>query len=104
MIVTNLPDIKGKDYEILELVEGSAVYAKHLGKDFMAGFKNMVGGELRSYTEMIDDAKAQAMERLKKEGMRLNADAILNVTYSITNLQTGSALVVNCIGSAIKFV
>ena len=104
MLITNLPDIKGKDYEILGVVEGSTVFAKHIGKDFMAGFKNMVGGELKSYTEMIDDAKGQAMDRLKNEAMKQGADAILNVTYSVTNLQTGSALVVNCIGTGIRFV
>lgn len=104
MLITNLPDIKGKDYEILGVVEGSTVFAKHIGKDFMAGFKNMVGGELNSYTEMIDDAKGQAMDRLKNEAMKQGADAVLNVTYSVTNLQTGSALVVNCIGTGIRFV
>lgn len=103
MILTNLNDIKNKDYEILGIVEGSTVYSKHLGKDFMASFKNIVGGELKAYTEMIDDAKKEALSRLEDKGNRLNADAILNITYSTTNLQQGSALVVNVIGTAIKF-
>lgn len=104
MIITNLPDIKGKDYEILGIVEGATVYSKHLGKDFMAGFKNMVGGELKAYTEMIEDAKSEAMDRLRKNAMDMGADAVLNVTYTTTNLQTGSSLVVNVIGTAIKFI
>lgn len=104
MLVTNLVDIKGKNYEIIGLVEGTTVYAKHFGKDFMAGFKNIVGGEIKSYTEMIVDAKNQAKERLINEAKSLNADAILNLNYSITNMQTGSALVVLSTGTAIKFV
>lgn len=103
MITTNLPDIKDKDYEILGLVEGSLVYAKHIGKDIMAGFKNMVGGELKGYTEMIDGAKKIALDRLEEEAEKLGADAILNLQYSITNLQGGAALVVNVIGTGIKF-
>ncbi len=104
MIITNLNDIKNKDYEILGVVEGSVVYSKHFGKDFMSGLKNMVGGELHAYTEMIEDAKKLSLGRLKDEAFKLNADAILNLDYSMTNLQTGSALVVNVIGTAIKFL
>lgn len=103
MLITNLPDISGRDYEILGLVEGSAVYSKHFGKDLMAGFKNMVGGELVGYTEMIDGAKELSLERLKKEAVSMGADAILNVQYSLTNLQGGSALVSNVVGTAIRF-
>lgn len=103
MLITNLPDISGRDYEILGLVEGSAVYSKHFGKDLMAGFKNMVGGELVGYTEMLDGAKELSLERLEREAVNMGADAILNMEYSITNLQGGSALVVNVIGTAIKF-
>lgn len=103
MFTTNLPDIK-REYEILGLVEGESVYSKHLGKDFMASFKNMVGGELKSYTEMLEDAKKQALERMEKKGMNLGADAILNARYNITNLQQGSALVVIVTGTAIRFI
>ncbi|MGN9163818.1 YbjQ family protein [Tissierellaceae bacterium HCP3S3_D8] len=103
MLITNLPDISGRDYEILGLVEGSAVYSKHFGKDLMAGFKNMVGGELVGYTEMLDGAKELSLDRLEREAVNMGADAILNMEYSITNLQGGSALVVNVIGTAIKF-
>ncbi len=103
MFTTNLPDIK-REYEILGLVEGESVYSKHLGKDFMASFKNMVGGELKSYTEMLEDAKKQALERMEKKGMNLGADAILNASYNITNLQQGSALVVIVTGTAIRFI
>ncbi len=103
MLITNLPDISGREYEILGLVEGCAVYSKHFGKDLMAGFKNMVGGELVGYTEMIDGAKELSLERLKGEALKLGADGILNIQYSLTNLQGGSALVANVVGTAIRF-
>ncbi len=103
MLITNLPDLKDRDYEIIGIVEGSSVFSKHLGKDIMAGFKNMVGGELKSYTEMIDDAKKLALDRMEENARSLAADCILNTEYSTTNLQQGGALVVNVIGTAIKF-
>lgn len=103
MVITNLPDIKNRDYDILGLVEGTAVFAKHLGKDLMAGFKNMAGGELKAYTEMIDDAKKIALDRLIVEAGNIGADGVLNVQYSITNLQGGSSLVVIALGTGVKF-
>ena len=102
MIVTNLPDLKNQEYKVLGIVEGDTVFSKHLGKDFMAGFKNMVGGELKSYTEMLIDAKKQAYERMLENAYQIGADAILNVEYSITNLQSGGALVVTAIGTGVK--
>jgi len=104
MLVTNFPDIKDRKYEILGLVEGSAVFSKHLGKDFMAGLKNMVGGELKGYTEMIDQAKSLSLDRLIENAHEFHADAVLNVSYSSTNLQGGAALVVNVAGTAIRFI
>ncbi|MBU5440182.1 YbjQ family protein [Tissierella sp. MSJ-40] len=103
MIITNLPDIPNKDYDILGIVEGSVAYSKHFGKDFAAGLKNMVGGELKSYTELINGGKKIALDRLEEEARDMGADAVLNVEYSLTNLQQGLALVVNVIGTAIKF-
>lgn len=103
MLITNLPHIQNKDYEILGIVEGSLVYSKHLGKDIMAGLKNIAGGELKGYTEMIEGAKKIAMERLKKEATTMGADAVLNIQYSITNLQGGAALVINVVGTGVKY-
>ena len=103
MLLTNLSELKDVDYEIIGLVEGSSVFSKHLGKDFMAGLKNMVGGEVKSYTEMIDGAKSLALSRLEQSAISQGADAVLNVTYSTTNLQTGAALVVNVVGTAVKY-
>ncbi len=104
MILTNLNEVNGRTFEILGVVDGSSVYSKHFGKDLMAGFKNMVGGELSALTEMLDDGKEQAMNRMIDKAEGLNADAILGIDYSITNMQTGSAIVVSVIGTAVKFI
>lgn len=104
MLITNLPDLKNVNYEILGIADGTCVYAKNVGKDIMASFKNFVGGELKSYTEMIDDAKRVAINRLEENVEQLNADAVLNITYSVTNLQSGSALVVTVVGTCIKYL
>lgn len=103
MLITNLPDIKDREYEILGIVEGSSVFSKHLGKDFMAGIKNLVGGELASYTEMIVDARKLSLKRLEEEAKLIGADAVLNLSYSTTNLQSGAALVVTAIATAIRY-
>lgn len=104
MLLTNLCDIKDREYEILGLVEGSAVFSKNFGKDFMAGLKNMVGGELRDYTSMLNEAKNLSLSRVEELAHEFKADAVLNITHSVTNLQTGSALVVLTTGTAIRFI
>ena len=104
MLITNLPDIRNKEYEIIGLVEGDTVFAKNIGKDLVAGVKNVIGGEVTIYTELFQDAKLIALKRLEANAKSLNADAILNMQYSITNLQGGSAFVVNVIGTAVKYI
>lgn len=102
MLVTNLSILPGKQVELLGIVDGTVVFAKHFGKDIGAAFKNLAGGELKGYTEMIEDAKNTALERLKTKAESLGADGILNVQYAITNMQQGSALVVVATGTAYK--
>ncbi|WP_142413565.1 YbjQ family protein [Hathewaya massiliensis] len=104
MLLVNLPSIPGKNYEILGVCEGACVYSKHFGKDLMAGLKNIVGGELGSYTEMIEDGKNRAKDKLVKEAMAMGADGVLNVTYSVTNMSQGTAFVILATGTAVKFV
>ncbi|MCR2044651.1 YbjQ family protein [Anaerosalibacter massiliensis] len=103
MLLTNLSSIPGKEIDILGLVDGEVVFSKHFGKDLAAGFKNIAGGELKGYTEMIADAKNRALKRLEERASDLGADGVLNIQYSITNMQQGSALVVLATGTAIKF-
>lgn len=102
MILTNLDNFPGKEIDILGLVDGEVVFAKHFGKDIAAGFKNLAGGELKGYTEMISGAKDLALERLSDRANDMGADGVLNIQYSITNMQQGSALVVLVTGTAIK--
>lgn len=102
MKLTTTEQIPGyKLGEILGIVKGSTIRAKHLGRDIMAGLKQLVGGELRGYTEMIIDAREQAFERMKEEAKKLKADAILNVRMTTSQVMQGAAEVL-VYGTAVK--
>lgn len=73
------------------LVSGNTVRAKHLGTDLLAGLKNMVGGELRAYTELLKDARLEAIDRMTNEARMLGANAIVNVRFSTTSITQGTA-------------
>lgn len=102
MIIVNTPDLKGREYEELEMVAGSIVLSKHIGKDIMAGFKTIVGGEIEGYTEMLIDARTQALERMKNRAEQLEADAVINVRFATSAIMESAAEVV-AYGTAIKF-
>lgn len=102
MIIVNTPDLKNREYEEIEMVAGSIVLSKHIGKDIMAGFKTIVGGEIESYTEMLIDARTQAVERMKKRAEQLEADAVVNVRFATSAIMESAAEVV-AYGTAIKF-
>ena len=102
MIIVNTPDIKGREYEELEMVTGSIVLSKHIGKDLMAGLKTIVGGEIEGYTEMLIDARTQAVERMKNRAEQLEADAVVNVRFATSAIMESAAEVV-AYGTAIKF-
>jgi len=92
MIVVNIETIPG--YEILEvrgLVQGNTIRAKHLGRDVAAGLKNLVGGELRGYTELLTEARRQAMERMLAQAEQLGANAVVNVRFSTSAVTQGAA-------------
>ena len=82
MILVNTDYISGKELGMLGIVKGSTIRSKHLGKDIAQGFKSMVGGELKSYTEMMDEARALATKRMVAEAEALGADAVVNVRYA----------------------
>ena len=85
MILTNIEQVPGKPtLEHYGLVSGSTVRAKHVGRDFMASLKNIVGGELKGYTELLDDSRKQATERMALQAQELGANAIVNVRFSNT--------------------
>ena len=92
MIVVNTETVPGRAVsEILGLVQGNTVRAKNVGRDITAGFKNLVGGELKGYTQLLTEARRQAVERMIEQGMQLSADAIINVRFSTSAVTAGAA-------------
>lgn len=92
MIVTNTETIPGhKITEIKGLVQGNTVRAKHAGRDIMASFKNLVGGELKGYTELLTESRRQATERMMAQATQLGATAIVNVRFTTSAVTAGAA-------------
>lgn len=92
MIITNIESVPGAEIvEYRGLVSGSTVRAKHAGKDMLAGFKNFVGGEIRSYTELLEEAREEACNRMVAQAQKLNANAIVNVRFSTSSVAAGAA-------------
>jgi uncharacterized protein YbjQ (UPF0145 family) len=92
MIITNTETVPGKVIvEHYGLVSGSTVRAKHIGRDIMAGFKNLVGGELKGYSELLQESRAEAMERMVRQAKSLGANAIVNVRFSTSSVAQGAA-------------
>jgi uncharacterized protein YbjQ (UPF0145 family) len=102
MILVNTDFITGKELETLSLVKGSVVHSKHIGKDILSALKTLVGGEIVSYTEMMNEARAIATKRMVEEAEKLGADAIINVRYATSNIMQGAAEVI-AYGTAVKF-
>ena len=103
MILVNTDYISGKELEMLGLVKGSTIQSKHIGKDIAQSFKTLVGGELSSYNEMMNEARAIATKRMVAEAEGLNADAIVNIRYASSAIMQGAAEVI-AYGTAVKFV
>ena len=101
MFLVTTDHISGKKTEMLGLVKGSTIQSKHIGKDLGAGFKSLVGGELKGYTKMMDEARAIATERMIKEAEALGADAVVNVRYATSAIVQGAAEVI-VYGTAVK--
>ena len=81
MLLVNINHIPGREFEALGMVKGCVVQSKHFGKDFMAGMKTLVGGEIVGYTEMLIEARQIATKRMVDEANALGADAVVGVTY-----------------------
>ena len=103
MILVNTDYISGKEFEMLGLVKGSTIQSKHVGKDIAQSFKTLVGGELKAYNEMMNEARALATKRMIEEAEELKADAIVNVRYASSAIMQGAAEVI-VYGTAVKFV
>jgi uncharacterized protein YbjQ (UPF0145 family) len=92
MIVINTESVPGKEVvKILGLVQGNTIRAKHAGRDIMAGFKNIVGGELTAYTELLTEARREAMQRMLNQAEELGANAVLNVRFTTSAITAGAA-------------
>lgn len=90
--ITNLETIPGRTItRHLGMVQGNTVRAKHVGRDIMAGFKNIVGGELRGYTELLTESREESVERMVEEARALGANAILNVRFSTSSVSAGAS-------------
>ena len=92
MEITNLEYIPNREVvEHFGIVSGSTVRAKHIGRDIMAGLKNIFGGELEGYTELLGESREEAIERMKAQAASLGANAILNVRFSTSSVAAGAA-------------
>ena len=103
MILVNTDYISGKELEMLGLVKGSTIQSKHIGNDIAQSFKTLVGGELKSYNDMMNEARALATKRMVAEAEALGADAIVNIRYASSAVMQGAAEVI-AYGTAVKFI
>lgn len=102
MKLVNIDYLPGEEIvEVLGLVKGQIVQSKNIGRDFMAGMKTIVGGEIAGYTEMLNQARQIATKRMVDEAKELNADAIINIRYGSSSVMNGAAEVI-AYGTAVK--
>ena len=102
MIISTTENI-GKNYEVIGIVKGTTVNSRHIGKDIGASYKTIVGGEIKGYTEMIEEAQKIATERMVSDAERMNADAIVGVRLSTSSVMQ-SASEITAYGTAVKFI
>ncbi len=103
MLLLNIDHIPGKEIEALGMVKGTVVQSKHFGKDFMAGMKTLVGGEISGYTEMLIEARQIATKRMVDDAKNLGADAIIGIHYTSSTVMQGAAEVL-AYGTAVKYI
>ena len=103
MIITTCDVVPGQQIQVLGLVRANIVTSKHIGRDIMAGFKNIAGGEIKSYTDMMNEGRAIAEQRMIEEANRLGADAIICMRYNSASVMEGTQEML-AYGTAVKFV
>jgi len=102
MIITNTDFITGKEIkELIGLVRGNTIQAKSIGKDIKAGFRNIAGGEIKEYTEMLAEAREIALKRMEEKAQNLGADAVINVRFMTSSIMGGAAEIL-AYGTAVK--
>ena len=102
MLLVNTEHIPGKELELLGLVDGSTVQCKNIGRDIGSSFKNLVGGEMKAYAQMMSEARELATRRMVEKAQALGADAVVNVRYATASIMQGAAEVI-AYGTAVKF-
>ncbi len=103
MIIVNTENIQGKEIrEVLGLVRGSTVRARNIGRDIFAGLKNIVGGEISEYTQLMADSREEALYRMQMDAQRLGADAVVNVRFTTAAVMNGASEIL-AYGTAVKF-
>ena len=102
MLHVTTETVSGRELEMLGLVKGSTIQSKNIGRDITQGFKTLVGGELKSYTDMMNEARSIATQRMVDEAQALGADAVVAVRYSSASVMQGAAEVM-AYGTAVKF-
>ena len=103
MTLVTTESISGKELDTLGIVKGTTIQSVHIGKDIGSAFKTLVGGELQSYNEMLNKARALATERMVKEAEALGADAVVGIRYSSSSVMQGAAAVM-VYGTAVKYL
>ena len=103
MRLLTIDNVPGQAFEALDSVKGTVVYSKNFGRDFMAGMKGLVGGEIAGYTEMLNEARQIATKRMVDAAEALGADAVVGLRYSSAAVMQGAAEVI-AYGTAVKFL
>lgn len=103
MKLLSIEHVPGKEFEVLGLVKGTIVQSKNVGRDFMAGMKTLVGGEIVGYTEMLVEARQLATKRMVDEAEALGADAVIGIRFGSSSVMQGAAEVL-AYGTAVRFV
>ena len=103
MLLLNIDHVPGQEIEALGLVKGTVVQSKNFGRDFMAGMKGLVGGEIAGYTEMLNEARQIAVKRMVDEAKAMDADAIIGIQYGSSQVMQGAAEMV-AYGTAVKIL
>ena len=102
MLLTTTENIPGRSYEILGIVKGNMIQTRNIGRDIGQGLKSMVGGELSTYTEMMNESRAVATKRMVEEAEKLGADAVVMMRYSTSTVMQGAAEII-AYGTAVKY-
>lgn len=103
MLLVNTDYITGKELEMLGIVKGSTIQTRNIGRDITQGFKSLVGGELKAYNEMMNEARALATKRMVEEAQTLGADAVVNIRYASSAIMETAAEVI-AYGTAVRFI